>query len=108
MIRSRQKKFTMLALVLTLACAIALTPASRIDAADHGDAPYLANDRGADLADAYFFLDPADNTRVIVAGTINGFIVPGEMVNFGIFDENLRYRFEIENTGDARPDLFLT
>ncbi len=107
MIRSRQKKFTMLALVLTLACAIALTPASRIDAADHGDAPYLANDRGADLADAYFFLDPADNTRVIVAGTINGFIVPGEMVNFGIFDENLRYRFEVENTGDARPDLFI-
>ena len=25
----------------------------------------------------------------------------------GIFASNIRYRFEIENTGDAIPDLFL-
>jgi len=24
-----------------------------------------------------------------------------------IFDHNIRYRFEIENTGDARPDRFV-
>ena len=48
MIRLRQKKFTLPALALILGCALALTPAPRIDAADHGDAPFLANDRGAD------------------------------------------------------------
>jgi hypothetical protein len=36
--------------------------------------------------------------------TVHGFIVPGEASNFGIFDPALRYRFELETTGDARPD----
>ena len=107
MFRSSKKRIGLAALALTVTLAILLTPAPSIDAADHGDAPYLALDRSADIADTYLFLDPSDNTRVIVSGTINGFIVPNEMVNFGIFDENLRYRFEIENTGDARPDLFI-
>jgi hypothetical protein len=28
--------------------------------------------------------------------TVSGFIVPAEAVNFGIFDHNVRYRFELE------------
>ena len=107
MIRTSKRTVALFALAVTAALAILLTPAARLDAADHGDAPFLANDRGADIADAYLFLDPADNTRVVIAGTINGFIVPAEMVNFGVFDENLRYRFEIENNGDTRPDIFI-
>ncbi len=107
MIRISKRTVALFALAVTAALAILLTPAARLRAADHGDAPFLANDRGADIADSYIFLDPADNTRVILSGTINGFIVPAEMVNFGIFDENIRYRFEIENNGDARPDIFI-
>jgi hypothetical protein len=30
--------------------------------------------------------------------------VPSEAVNFGIFDPNVTYRFNFENTGDAKPD----
>lgn len=73
-------------------------------AADHGDAPNVGNDAGADIADVFLFLDPNDNTRVIISVTIHGFIVPGEANNFGFFDPNLRYHFEIERTGDATPD----
>ena len=39
--------------------------------------------------------------------TVCGFIVPGEAINFGVFDHNLRYRFEIEANGDAEPDGFI-
>ncbi len=35
------------------------------------------------------------------------FVVSGEHFGMAIFDPNLRYRFEIENTGDAKPDLFI-
>ena len=104
MYRPKSKRVALIALTLTASFLLLLAPGR---AADHGDAPFLANDRGADIADTYIFLDPADNTKVIIAGTINGFIVPNEMVNFGVFDENLRYRFEIENTGDPRPDIFI-
>ena len=88
------------------AAALYLSPATG-RAADHGDAPNVAGDQAADLADVYFFLDPNDNTKLVLIGTFHGFIVPGEAVNFAIFDPNVRYRFEIENTGDARPDAFI-
>ncbi|MGH9970750.1 MAG: DUF4331 family protein [Pyrinomonadaceae bacterium] len=84
--------------------AIVLAPITRLDAADHGDAPLTAHDLGADLNDVYMFRDPNDNSRLILIMTVHGFIVPGEASNFGIFDPAIRYRFEIENTGDAKPD----
>lgn len=89
------------------ASAVYLTPSRSIRAADHGDAPNVAGDQAADLADLYFFLDPNDNSKAIMILTSRGFIVPGEAVNFGIFDPNVRYRLEVENSGDAKPDLFI-
>ncbi len=76
-------------------------------AADHGDAPNVDNDSGADIADVFAFLDPSDNTKVCIIGTFHGFIVPGEAPNFAAFDPNVLYRFAIENTGDAKPDEFI-
>lgn len=94
-------------LALLTGLGIVISPAPKLDAADHGDAPLTSHDLGADLNDAYMFLDPNDNTRVIMILTVHGFIVPGENSNFGIFDPALRYRFEIETTGDAKPDKFI-
>jgi hypothetical protein len=68
-----------------------------VQAADHGDAPALASDPGADIADLFFFLDPSDNTQAVLIGTVHGFIVPGEAANVAIFDPAVRYRFEIYN-----------
>lgn len=93
-----------IALLLTVAMALLLTPPKQTSAADHGDAPLIDQDQGADIADCYFFLDPNDNSRIILIGTVHGFIVPGEARNFGEFDHNVRFRFDLENTGDARPD----
>jgi uncharacterized protein DUF4331 len=101
----RSKNVAVLAMVFSL--ILALTPAPNIKAADHGDGPGVAVDRSADLNDAFLFLDPNDNSRVILAFTVNGFIVPGEAVNFGVFDHNLRYRFELEANGDPIPDAFI-
>src|SRR5688572_10386977 len=69
-------------------------------AADHGDAPSVAHDQGTDIADVFEFLDPNDNSRLILIATFRGFIASGEIVNFGIFDPAARFRFEIENTDD--------
>jgi hypothetical protein len=80
---------------------------SPVRAADHGDAPNVSSDQGADIADVYAFLDPNDNDLVTLAMTFRGFISPAEAVNFTNFDPNVLYRFEIENTGDAKPDLFI-
>lgn len=92
------------ALVFALALVL---PTDRTMAADHGDAPLQANDRQGDIGDTYLFLDPNDNTRLVFAMTTQGFITPGEAVNFGFFDQRVRYRFELETTGDAKPDHFI-
>lgn len=103
----RNKKIALTILALTVALSIILTPAPRTDAADHGDAPYNSSDQGIDGADLYAFLDPTDNTRVVLALTLRGFIAPGENNNFGQFDPAVRHRFELELTGDARADRFI-
>jgi uncharacterized protein DUF4331 len=101
----KSKKIAILTMALSL--ILALMPTPRIGAADHGDGPGVGVDRSADINDVYMFLDPNDNTRVIMLLTVCGFIVPGEAVNFGIFDHNLRYRFEVESNGNATPDGFI-
>jgi len=92
---------------VSLVVIATFTSSDALIAADHGDAPRLGSDRGADIADVYLFLDPNDNSKVVLIFTIGGFIVPGEATNFGIFDPNIRYVLQIENTGDPRPDRFI-
>ena len=76
-------------------------------AADHAEAPLVESDQAADIADVYTFLDPNDNSKVILAFDVHGFIVPGENGNLGGFDKDVLFRFNIENTGDAKPDKFI-
>jgi hypothetical protein len=101
---NRTKPASAFILLLLITISICLTPARRLEAADHGDAPLTAHDLGADLNDIYMFRDQNDNSRLILIMTVHGFIVPGEASNFGIFDPAIRYRFELETNGDARPD----
>jgi len=103
---STYKKMT-LALLLALAFTFLGIPVSDTQAADHGDAPLADEDRPADIDDVYAFLDPNDNSRVVLIATLYGFIVPSEAVNFSAFDPRVRYLFGIETTGDARADLFI-
>jgi hypothetical protein len=114
---SRKEKLLMIALshstfvksFISLLCAAALCGSiGAVRAADHGDAPNVAGDQAADLGDLYFFLDPNDNSKAVIILTVRGFIVPGEAVNFAIFDQKVRFVIEVENTGDARPDKAFT
>lgn len=101
--RFRNRKFALMALSLVL-CSMMFAGVPQTDAADHGDAPLADEDRPVDIDDVYVFLDPNDNSKVVIAGTLYGFIVPGEAVNFGAFDPRVRYLVGLETTGDARVD----
>jgi len=92
--------------LLLLTCII--FAALPLIASDHVDSPNNAEDRGTDLADGYMFLDPNDNSRIVMLITWSGFIVPGENANLGVFSEDgsARFTFDIETTGDAVPDKF--
>jgi len=107
MTHSRNKKMALAALALTAALAFQLMPPTLTNASDHIDSPSITQDRGSDLTDTYAFLDPNDNSKVVLIMSTQGFVVSGEHFGMAIFDHNIRYRFEIENTGDAKPDAFV-
>ena len=92
---------------VALALAALSIPSGQAFASDHIDSPSIAQDRGSDLADMWAFVDPNDNSQVVLIMSTQDFIVSGEHFGMAIFDSNIRYRFEIENTGDAKPDAFV-
>lgn len=99
-------KFKSFLVLLVLSALSPTMPglALAVKAADHAEATIVADDPGADIADVFAFLDPLDNSKVVLALDVEGFIVPSEMMNIGFFPSDVVYRFEIENTGDAVPD----
>ena len=102
------KKLVLSGFVGLAAIAVMYLPtAIPTSASDHIDSPIITQDRGADLDDHWSFLDPNDNSKVVMIMSTQGFIVSGEHFGMAIFDHNIRYRFEIENTGDAKPDEFV-
>jgi len=108
MIRKINKKLVFGALVLSLVLAFqTIPPTQTANASDHIDSPIITHDRSSDLADTYAFLDPNDNSKVVLIMSTQGFVVSGEHFGMAIFDSNIRYRFEIENTGDAKADTFV-
>lgn len=92
---------------LPLFALAAFATAAPAMASDHIDSPAIAQDRGSDLTDTFAFVDPNDRSRVVLIMGTQGFIVSGEHFGMPIFDSNIRYRFEIENTGDSKPDEFV-
>jgi hypothetical protein len=105
MLFSSKKKIALFACALTMSFGTLLTPLPRTDACDHRDGPLIGCFM-SDITDVYFFLDPNDNSKVIMGLGVSGFITPGENGNSGAFDPNMRFRFEIETDGDATPDNF--
>ncbi len=93
--------------VVVLIFVIFLAPFSVVKAADHAESTSVAADVGADLADTFAFLHPKDNSKVILAMTFEGFIVPGQAGNLGFFPPDILYRFEIENNGDPLADRYI-
>src|SRR5262249_57417617 len=104
MLRFRIKKLPALFTWLLIAVATAIAPLPPTNAGEHAEATAVAGDPGADLADVFAFLDPNDNSKVVLALDVEGFVVPSELQNLSFFAPDVLYRFEIENTGDAKPD----
>ncbi len=104
MMNFQTKKATALALIMAIALMNLFIPLSQVRAADHAESTSVAGDPGADIADVFAFLDPNDNSKVVLAMDVEGFIVPSELLNLSFFGPDITYRFEIENTGDAISD----
>jgi hypothetical protein len=81
-----------------------LKPSSPLNAADHRDAPAIAEDGRADILDVYAFVNP-NNSNVVLALTVNPFTIGGALQV--AFSPEATYDFKIDNTGDYKEDLVI-
>lgn len=88
-----------------IAAALAVTAVSTAHAADHLDAPAITADGRSDINDLYAFQSPENPDRTILVMTVNPFAGTMSPTDF---DPQVSYRFNIDNNGDAVPDLNYT
>jgi hypothetical protein len=93
---------TALSLAGLLALPLALPHVRTALAADHRDAPGIAEDPRADINDVYAFINP-NNSNVVIAMTVNPFSFGGAPML--AFSPDVLYEFNIDNTGDVKEDL---
>jgi hypothetical protein len=74
-------------------------------ASSHREAPYIATDSQADNTDVYAFRSPDKPSTVTLAANWNPFQEPAGGPNFFFFSESIRYYINVDNDGDARPDI---
>jgi hypothetical protein len=74
-------------------------------ASSHREAPLSSQDPVADLTDVYAFRSPdAPNTLTLIAN-VNPFENPAGGPNFNQFGDDVLYRLNVDNDGDAVPDV---
>jgi len=101
------KRFVAFLVITAVTFFNILIPLASVQAADHAESTSVAGDPGADIGDVFAYLDPKDNTKVILCIDVEGFVVPSEGLNLSFFGPDIMYRFEIENTGDSIADTTL-
>ncbi len=106
MMLARTPKVAVAPLAIVLALSVLWAAVPWVRAADHGDAPFASSYAAGDTNDVYAFLDPNDNSQIVIILTLRGFIAAGENANFGNFDPRILSAIELELTGDAQADLF--
>ena len=74
-------------------------------ASSHREAPLIAGDPRADNTDVYAFVSPDDANTVTLLANWAPFSEPDGGPNFYPFADGVAHDIEIDNNGDAVPDL---
>ncbi|GLZ36009.1 hypothetical protein Lesp02_81960 [Lentzea sp. NBRC 105346] len=74
-------------------------------ASSHREAPLIANDPAVDNTDLYAFVSPDHQDTVTIVANFSPFQEPNGGPNFYPWANDARYDINIDNDGDARPDL---
>lgn len=80
--------------------------ANPIDAASHREAPLISQDPVADATDLYAFVSPDNPSTVTLIANYYPMQDPAGFPNFYRFGDDVTYRINIDNNGDAVEDIF--
>ncbi len=103
--RTRAAVAALASSALALGGAAALLGAQSSTASSHREAPLLLADPQVDNTDVYAFVAPDRDNKVTLIGNWLPFEEPAGGPNFYPFATGARYNINIDNNGDARPDV---
>jgi hypothetical protein len=86
------------------ACMATLAPLP-VAASSHREAPLIASMPDLDNTDLYAFVSPDDPSSVTMIGNWRPFEEPNGGPNYYPFAEDTAYDINIDNNGDAKPDI---
>ncbi|KPM54231.1 hypothetical protein CcI49_05520 [Frankia sp. CcI49] len=93
------------ALVVGATAAALVVPPIAAEASSHREAPLISGDPAVDNTDTYAFVSPDDPNTVTLVANWLPFQEPAGGPNFYPFSTDARYDINIDNNGDAKPDI---
>ena len=102
---ARRRAAAVLTVGATLAGAGALLGPGTSSASSHREAPFVANDPAIDNTDVYAFTSPDKPDTATVIANWAPFSEPAGGPNFFPWATDAAYDVNIDNNGDAKPDL---
>ena len=103
--RTRRRGTALAALGLALAAGVAGLGPSGAGASSHREAPLIAADPAVDNTDVYAFASPDRPGYATFVANFIPFEEPNGGPNFYPFATDAVYNINIDNNGDARPDV---
>lgn len=103
-LQSRLLQYILPMLLILFAFVIGMQSTKETLAADHVDAPLTTADPPIDITDVYAFIDPNDESRLVLAMAVVPFVLPANNTDVG-FDSDVLYQFKVDNDGDATEDF---
>lgn len=96
---------TTLGLVMATVVGVTAFAPQLLNASSHKEAPLITSDPKADATDLYAFVSPDKKDTVTLIANYSPFQNPPGGPNFYSFGDNVYYDINIDNNGDAQPDI---
>ena len=103
--RVRRRALAVITAAATVAGGAALLGPGSSSASSHRDAPYVSSDPAVDNTDTYAFVSPDDAGTVTLVANWAPFSEPAGGPNFFPWATDAAYDINIDNNGDAKPDI---
>ncbi len=102
---ARKRAMVILTAAATVAGGAALLGPGVSSASSHREAPYISTDPSVDNTDTYAFVNPNDANMATLITNVSPLQDPAGGPTYFPFATDARYNINVDNNGDAVPDL---
>jgi hypothetical protein len=104
-VRPRRRYLRLVVPAIAVGAALAVSGLVTVGASSHREAPLISQDPVADNTDTYAFVSPDKPDTVTLVADWIPFELPAGGPNFNTFGDDVLYKINVDNDGDATPDI---